>query len=379
MAVPHSRLNPNFRVIRKPTHFDTFFSMKTASSWFFTILILPVITLGIISSADTSADTGSQSGNGSQSRIVGAAEPADPNLVVGNEACVKCHAADIQVWKKTPHATTLNQLHRRPEAKAIASKLGLKSIKNSGRCVACHYTQQQTPETALHVISGVSCESCHGAAKNWLAGHHDFGGEGITSLNENPAHRSKRIADSVKAGMRNPNNVYAVAQSCLRCHTTADEELVNIGGHSAGSLDFEFVSWSQGLIRHNFLKSDGRTNRINSPERLRLMFVAGMIAELEASLRATAIATEKATYGVTSAKRASRAGARLASINAKIDSPQIRQIVDIFKSIKLQLNNESQLTAAANQIAVLGHEFAESNEADLSSLDRFIPGPDRYK
>ena len=109
------------------------------------------------------------------------------------------------------------------------------------------------------------------------------------------------------------------------------------------------------------------------------MFVAGLITELEASLKATAIATEEATYGVTSAQRAARAGARLKSINAKIDSPQVRQIVDIFGSIKLQLNNESQLTAAANQIAVLGLEFAESNQADPSTLDRFIPGPDRYK
>ena len=105
----------------------------------------------IISSSARSADPSSQSLN------LGAAEPAYPNLVVGNEACVKCHAAEIQVRKKTPHATKVDQLHRRPEAKAIASKLGLTSIKNSGRCVACHDTLQQTPETALHVISGVSC------------------------------------------------------------------------------------------------------------------------------------------------------------------------------------------------------------------------------
>ena len=371
--VAYPRLDPLFRIVRNPTHSDTFFSMKTSFGWLFTILLLPMAIAVIISSSARSADPSSQSLN------LGAAEPADPNLVVGNEACVKCHAAEIQVRKKTPHATKVDQLHRRPEAKAIASKLGLTSIKNSGRCVACHYTQQQTPETALHVISGVSCESCHGPGKNWLAVHHDFGGEGLTSLNESPEHRAKRIADSVKAGMRNPKNVYAVAQSCLRCHTTADEELVNLGGHSAGSLEFEFVSWSQGLIRHNFLGSDGKANRVNSPERLRLMFVAGLIAELEASLRATALATEKATYGVTSAQRAARAGARLKSINAKIDSPQVRQIVDIFGSIKLQLNNESQLTAAANQIAVLGLEFAESNQADPSTLDRFIPGPDRYK
>ena len=104
-----------------------------------------------------------------------------------------------------------------------------------------------------------------------------------------------------------------------------------------------------------------------------------MIAELEASLRATALATEKSTYGITSAKRAARARVRLASIHAKFDSSQLQQILDIFKSIKLQLNNEAQLTTAANQVAALGHEFAESNEADLSPLERFISGPDRYK
>ena len=345
--------------------------MKTASLWLSIILLLPAVTTVTVSTVAQSAKNGS--------RNLEAAKPADPNQVLGNEACVKCHAAEIQVWKKTPHATTLDQLHRRPEAKAIASKLGLKSIKNSGRCVACHYTQKQTPDTPLHVISGVSCESCHGAAKNWVAVHHDFGGENLTRFDESPAHRTQRIADSVKAGMRNPRNLYAVAQSCLRCHTTADEELVNIGGHSAGSLEFEFVSWSQGLVRHNFLNTDGKTNELSSPERLRVMFVSGMIAELEASLRATALATEKATYGITSAKRAARAGARLASIHAKVDSSQLQQILDIFKSIKLQLNNEAQLTTAANQIAALGHEFAETNQADLSPLDRFIPGPDRYK
>ncbi|HBV61901.1 MAG TPA: hypothetical protein DEF45_02655 [Rhodopirellula sp.] len=72
-----------------------------------------------------------------------------------------------------------------------------------------------------------------------------------------------------------------------------------------------------------------------------------MIADLEASPKATAIATEKAIYRRTSAKHASRPGARLTSINAKIDSSQLQQI-DIFESIKLQPKNDSQLTEAAN-------------------------------
>ena len=101
--------------------------------------------------------------------------------------------------------------------------------------------------------------------------------------------------------MRNPINVYMLAQSCYRCHTVPDERLVNVGGHNVGSMDFEIVAWSQGTVRHNFLRSDGQSNEPSSPERLRQMFVAGMIADLEFSVRATAAATEKATFGVNAA------------------------------------------------------------------------------
>lgn len=146
------------------------------------------------------------------------ATPADPMKVLGNDACVKCHASEIQVWKSTPHARTFDELHRRPEAKAIASKLGLSSIKNEGRCVACHYTQQFTPASDVHVIAGVSCESCHGAGKDWLDVHADYGGEGITRLSESESHRRSRIAKSVALGMRNPANVYSVAKLSALSH-----------------------------------------------------------------------------------------------------------------------------------------------------------------
>ncbi|MEM9586872.1 MAG: cytochrome c family protein, partial [Planctomycetota bacterium] len=272
----------------------------------------------LVVAIQTSADATSPSVSAS-SGSTWAAHPTDPTLIVGNDACVKCHASEVRVWRQTPHFKTFEELHRRPEAKQIAKRLGLRSIKNEGRCIGCHYTTQQSPGSAhaAQAIAGVSCESCHGAARRWMDLHHDYGGETITRLTESPQHRQQRIASSVAAGMRNPHNVYAVAQSCLRCHTTADEELVNVGGHSTGSQDFEFVSWSQGMIRHNFVRSDGKTNDASDPARLRVMFVSGIIAELEASLRATAIATQKATFGVTAAKRAHRASKRVASIAAK--------------------------------------------------------------
>ena len=310
-----------------------------------------------------------------------AASPADPNQVLGNQSCVKCHAPEINVWQQTPHAKTFDELHRRPEAKQIASKLGLKSIKHEGRCTNCHYTSQADATSGNHhVIAGVSCESCHGAAKNWLEMHHDYGGEGITRLTESKEHRAQRIANSVAAGMRNPTNVFLVAQSCLRCHTTADEQLVNTGGHSAGSLDFEFVSWSQGTIRHNFVRTDGKSNEVSSPERLRVMFIAGMIAEMEASMRATAVATKKATYGVTVAKRAARAGKRLKSVVAKVNDPRLTEIVGIFDSVTLKLNNAAELTRAADEISALGYQFAEQADgSQFSVLDTFVPKSDRWK
>lgn len=339
---------------------------------FFRLAALIASSIGIALFASAASPSVSSQGSGRGSILKAA--PANPSAVLGNEACVKCHANEIQVWKQTPHARTFDELHRLPAAKQIASKLGLRSIKHEGRCVACHYTQQADHTGNPHVIAGVSCESCHGAAKNWVDIHHDYGGESITRLTESPAHRQQRLARSIAAGMRNPMNVYAVAQSCLRCHTTADEQLVNVGGHPTGSLDFEFVSWSQGTIRHNFVRSNGASNQSSTVDRIRVMFVSGMIAELEASLRATAVATQKATYGVTSAKRGARAVKRLASVAAKVQSPVIDQVVSVGKGVKFKLNNQAELTRAADQIAALGFRFAEVTDGrTLADLDRFIP------
>lgn len=325
----------------------------------------------------------------------GAAAPADPGKVLGNAACIKCHASEQAVWAATPHARTFDELHRRPEAAQIASRLGVTSIKHGDRCVGCHYTQQRegAPATAdphrndLHVIAGVSCESCHGAARDWLDAHHDYGTATATRLTETENHRTERIARSLALGMRNPANVYAVAQSCYRCHTTGDEELVNVGGHSAGSADFEFVSWSQGTVLHNFVRSDGQQNEVSSPHRLRYLFVAGVIADTEASLRAVAAATVKDKYALAVAKRAARAGARLRSVAQKVDDQRLHEALAMFDSVQIKLNNRTSLELAADGLAELGFRFAatESSAEEVSlhgklrSLDRFIPDAKTWK
>lgn len=303
----------------------------------------------------------------------------DPHRVVGVDACSKCHANEINVWKQTPHSETFLTLHRKPKAQEIASKLGIESFKTDSNCVQCHYTMKQDG-SKLDAISGVSCESCHGAAQNWLALHNDYGGPNATKTQESPDHRIQRLTQSIDAGMRNPVNVYLVAKSCYRCHTVPDEKLVNVGGHVAGSLDFEMVSWSQGMVRHNFVRTDGKVNAEESQDRLRVMFVAGMIADMESSMRATAKATEKADFGITSAKRTARAAERLKSIHEKVPNPVLEEILAVYGSVKLKINNAEPLTVAADKISQLGLRFVATTDGQsLAGLDPFVPGKDKWK
>jgi hypothetical protein len=303
----------------------------------------------------------------------------DPHKVVGYETCSKCHAAEIETWKKTPHYETFLTLHRNPEAKTIADKLGLKSFKSDSRCIQCHYTMQDQGGH-LEAISGISCESCHGGAKDWVNVHYDYGGANVTREQETPEHRLQRLRNAIGGGMRNPINVYLLAQSCYRCHTVPDEELVNVGGHKAGSLDFEIVAWSQGLVRHNFVRSNGQTNDPSSPDRLRQMFVAGLIADLEFSLRSTAKATQKAEFGITSAKRAKRAADRLRSAQEKLQQPILQEVLAVFDGVKLKINNQESLEEAASKINKLGIKFAATVAGkDLTAIDSYIPKQDRWK
>ncbi len=305
--------------------------------------------------------------------------PLRPDQVVGTDACAKCHAAEINVWKQTPHHETFLTLHRKPQAQEIANKLGIASFKHDSACIKCHYSMQEQPD-GLQPIAGVSCESCHGAAKNWVDIHHDYGGPGVKRFDERPEHRQLRLMTSIEKGMRNPENVYLVAQSCYRCHTVPDERLVNVGGHVAGSLNFEIVAWSQGKVRHNFVRTDGKVNDPSPAARLRVMFVSGMIADLEFSLRATAEATVKETFGTTSAGRAARAIKRLAAAQERLKQPILDEVLAAARGVQLKLNNREQLLGVADAIGALGVRFAGSvNGEELSAMDEFMPQPDQWK
>lgn len=302
----------------------------------------------------------------------------DHTKVSGPESCGECHTNEVEAWKKTPHSLTFNEMHRRPEAQAIAEKLGIRRVRSESLCLSCHYTPKLDEAGATAVIAGVSCESCHGEAKDWINVHNDYGTH-KTKAAEPAEHRDARVAKAVAAGMLNPRNLYAVASNCFECHLVPNEKLVNVGGHPAGSPDFELVSWLHGEVRHNFLRSDGKGNADNTPERKRVMFVIGNILDLEHSLRGTALATEKGPYAVTLARRANAVRTRLTDIQAKAPTPEVAAILEAAQ-VKLSLHNQADLTAAADKIAALGRSFADAhNGANLAALDALIPAPANYR
>ena len=295
--------------------------------------------------------------------VAGDSEPAK---VVGYESCAKCHENEVSSWKQTPHFATYDHLHRTPAAKAIAKRLGF-------RCITCHYTRQAKGDR-LRAVSGVSCESCHGPANDWLALHSDYGGPTATKETESDQHRRWRRESSIARGMNNPTNLYLIAKQCLGCHTVPSERLVNSGGHIAGSQDFELVRWSQGTVRHNFLRTGGHANAPSSAARQRIMYVVGLLTDLEMSLRATSQATVKAPYGVASAQRAARLKRKLFSLQQDLDHPLLAEALDAALRAPLRLNQEHVLRDAADSISDVAYRFAEQVDGNaLTAVDALLP------
>ncbi len=300
----------------------------------------------------------------------------DPAKVMGPDACGECHKASVEAWKGSHHFSTFKSLPRKKEARAIADKMGLKRIKAGSECLSCHFTSAMVKGKAKP-IAGIACESCHGAGRDWIKVHSDFGGKGVKAENEAAAHKADRFKKSKQAGMIRPGNIYQVAKNCFGCHSVPNEKLVNVGGHAAGSK-IELVAWSQGEVRHNVWYS--KENKVSPIERLRMIYLVGRALDLEFALRGVAKATKKADYAVKMAKRAKKARKRIKAIAKLVDAPELMAMYKAARSVKLKLNNEAKLTAAADAIARHAQILASKYDGStFGGLDSILPGPDKFK
>jgi hypothetical protein len=307
---------------------------------------------------------------------IGAAA-SDTAKVVGPNACAECHKQEVEAWKGSHHFKTYRDMPRDTKANEIAEKMGVRRIKYDSLCASCHFTLQQK-NNREEPTSGISCESCHSAGQDWIKVHSGFSGK--TILFESKAEAKERWKLAESKGMIRPHNVYQLAKNCYGCHVVPQEDLVNKGGHKAGSA-FELVSWSQGEVRHNTWHSKGRDNIPASAARARMLYLVGLGVELETALRGIGKATARKAYAFEMAKRADKARKELAEVaKAAPGVPEIAEIVKFSHSAGLKLGNERRLTAAADGISKQLILITEKYDGTtLAALDSMIPGPAKYR
>jgi hypothetical protein len=188
------------------------------------------------------------------SSVLAFAQPLEPNKFNGPGSCASpaCHGA-VEVRSETPvqqneysiwvvkdkHARAFSVLSN-DVAKRISRLMDLKQPDMEPRCLGCHALNAkdtERAETFRDISDGVSCESCHGPASNWLGKHTE---------------KDWKHEDSVKLGMKDLRDPANRAENCLRCHlgdkdNSVDHELI-AAGHP--DLVFELASYTAAMPKH---------------------------------------------------------------------------------------------------------------------------------
>jgi mono/diheme cytochrome c family protein len=279
----------------------------------------------------------------------------------GYRKCEKCHEAEVEVWKKTKHNQSFNEIHKKEEAKKIlAAAGGGSSMRANPTCVLCHFTETKASASAKPAVnSGPSCESCHGASSDWRDVH-NFYGDGIEDpKKEAPANKTKRLAEARKAGMIWSFMTYDIAANCAECHGLANPKLKGDvlskmleAGHP-GEPEFELVAYSQGSVRHRYYPPNVTTNaEMNAAEVARL-YVVGQAAKL-VSATAAAGKSDNPKYVALQKKRTDDARKALAAVadlpegKAVLDKPShdtARKLADALKDKDVSAKVKAMLPA----------------------------------
>lgn len=126
-----------------------------------------------------------------------------------------------------------------PVAVRMAKILGLPNAFSAPKCLACHALDVPAAQQArtFDVSDGVSCESCHGPASNWLGPH---------------ATKGWTHQQSIDAGMYDDRDLIHRSEKCLSCHLGTAEKFVDHEMIAAGHPDlyFELASFSAVMPKH---------------------------------------------------------------------------------------------------------------------------------
>ncbi|MBI3448575.1 MAG: hypothetical protein HY049_06645 [Acidobacteria bacterium] len=151
-----------------------------------------------------------------------AVSPAPAGKIVGPNDCLQCHdhQAQAAALQKHPHWRSLDVFEGK-KAKEFLGKLNIKD-PYSEFCTGCHATVVDgSPDF------GVSCESCHGGASEFLKPHQKKGS----------------YEQAISLGMLRTKDLAVRAKNCAGCHVVTDKRILS-AGHPNGSA-FDIVEGSK--------------------------------------------------------------------------------------------------------------------------------------
>ncbi len=164
---------------------------------------------------------------------------------LGSQSCSSssCHGGAGDKSNQYTIWSTRDFHHQRPYAtlttarsERFAEVLKIGDATRSQRCTVCHAPFATLPAERLakgaEISEGVSCESCHGPAENWIRSH---------------TRSDYTHADRVATGMRDLKNLYVRANTCVACHQNLDPD-IRAAGHP--ELIFEMDGQSVSMPKH---------------------------------------------------------------------------------------------------------------------------------
>ncbi len=180
--------------------------------------------------------------------------------LIGTTSCAAsaCHGrgalgeplSEALTWRSLdPHARAYDSLLT-PRSQAMARQLWDEKTKahDAPLCLKCHvHPDYDHARPNFRKQDGVGCESCHGAAQDWLKPHYRAG------WNQ---------ANKVSLGFADTKSLSGRAEICAKCHVGTPEASVDHDLMAAGhpALRFEFATYFANLPPHWDVARDKKAN-----------------------------------------------------------------------------------------------------------------------
>ncbi|MBZ0094221.1 MAG: cytochrome c family protein [Sulfuricella sp.] len=211
---------------------------------------------------------------------------ADEPGYEGFRNCLKCHDGEGDSWRKTPHAKAFESLkpNNKVEAKMKAKLDPAKDYTRDSDCVGCHvtgfgekggYHVNIGPDEAKW-LSGVSCESCHGAGSDFRRKH----GEAEDRLKKTGEPTDRQMLIGAKQN-------FDYERACARCH-------LNYQGSKWAEAKPPFTPFTPAIdAKYQFdfnkaVRTLGNGNPVHTHYKLRGVFTGGPVPAIRAELQNTA-------------------------------------------------------------------------------------------